>query len=248
MKYAAAISKGARLILFAAVLLLPAVPWAVRAQSMNDNFVQDDFSHRINLYDVNGKPIGIDAVETNGSPFFTPKWKQGWFRLADGRTFAGMPLKLDLEKQVVHYMRADGADVEVDRGQIRELAMLDTVSGVIVAFRFLNGLQAIDNQLQTNFYLLLDSGRVCYLESMRKEFKQDKDDFSGDRHREYKLYSDFYVLLAGKLTRIKRDAKFFLDLTTDKHDQMADFLQKKKISFKSVDDIGRFISYYNGLP
>lgn len=248
MTYPGVISKTVRLFLFAGILLLQAVPCVVRAQSMNDNFVQDNFAHRINLYDVNGRPIGIDGLETKGSPFFTPKWKQGWFRLADGRSFSGVLLKLDLEKQTVHYLRADGTDIEVDRGLIRELAMLDTLSGVTLAFRFLNGLGPIDNQSQTNFYLLLDSGKVCFLESMRKEFKQDKDDFSGDTHREYKLYSDFYVESAGKMIRIKKDANFFLELTNDKHGQMEEYLQKTKVSFRSIDDIGRFIHYYNGLP
>jgi hypothetical protein len=247
MKYAGVISARARLILFAGILL-QAVPNVVRAQTMNDNFVQDDFSHKINLYDVNGRPIGIDGIETKGSPFFTPKWKQGWFRLADGRTFSVVTLKLDLEKQVVHYLRADGSDIEVDRGQIKELAMLDTINGVIVAFRFLNGLQPIDNQSQTNFYLLLDSGKVSFLESMRKELKQDKEGFSGETHREYNLYSDFYVLSAGKMTRMRKDAKFFLQLTNDRRGQMEDYLQKTKVSFRSIDDIGRFINYYNGLP
>lgn len=238
----------ARVILIASILLLQSICYVVHGQSMNDNFVQDNFSHRINLYDVNGRPVGIDGLETKGSAFFNPKWKQGWISLADGRIFSGLPVKLDLEKQTVHYMRTDGSDVEVERGQIKELAMLDTVNGVVVAFRFLNGLQPIDNQSQTNFYLLLDSGKVCFVESMRKEFKQDKDDFSGDTHREYRFYSDFYVLSAGKMTRIKKDSKFFLDLTSDKHDQMEDYLQKNKVSFRSIDDIGRFISYYNGLP
>ncbi|HTR31612.1 MAG TPA: hypothetical protein VMH27_20210 [Puia sp.] len=241
-------SKKASVILLAGILLLQTIPCMVHGQSMNDNFVQDDYAHRINLYDVNGRPIGIDGVETKGSPFFTPKWKQGWFRLADGRTFSVVTLKLDLEKQVVHYLRADGTDIEVDRGQIRELAMLDTINGVVMAFRFLNGLQPIDNQSQTNFYLLLDSGKVSFLESMRKELKQDKEEFSGETHREYNLYSDFYVLSAGKMTRIKKDAKFFLELTNDKRGQMEDYLQKNKVSFRSIDDIGRFISYYNGLP
>jgi len=213
-----------------------------------DNFVQDDFQHKINLYDVNGRPIGNEAVETKGSPLFVTKWKLGWIRLANGSFFPGVPLKLDLEKQIAHYRRADGSDIEVAPGQVKELVMIDTIAGSTVVYRFVCGFQPIDNQSETNFYLLLDSGRVSIMESMRKVFKQDKDDFSGETHKEYKLYDDFYVFSAGKMTRIRRYPKFFLELTNEKKGQMDDYLQKTKVSFRSIEDIRRFIRYYNELP
>ncbi len=50
------------------------------------------------------------------------------------------------------------------------------------------------------------------------------------------------------MTRIKRDSRFFLELTFDKHDQMEDYLTKNKVSFRSAEDIRQFIHYYNGLP
>src|SRR6266436_5271461 len=99
-------SKKASVILFASILL-QTIPCIVNSQSL-DNFVQDDFQHKINLYDLNGHPIGNEAVETKGSPFFVTKWKLGWIRLANGSFFPAVPLKLDLEKQVAHYRRADG--------------------------------------------------------------------------------------------------------------------------------------------
>jgi hypothetical protein len=218
-----------------------------RSQSL-PNFVQDDFQHKINLYDVNGHPIVNEAVETKGSPLLLAKWKLGWVRLADGRFIPALPLKLDLQKQVVHYRRTDGTDIEVEPGQVKELTMLDTLAGVTVVYRFISGIQPIDNQSLTSFYLLLDSGKVSILESMRKVLKQEKNDISGETNSEYRLYSDFYVVSAGKMARIKRDPKFFSELTNDRQRQMNDYLQRTKISFKSIEDIRQFIHYYNGLP
>ena len=237
--------KKAPVILFAGILLLQTIPCMIHGQS---NFVQDDLQHKVILYDVDGHPIGNEAVETKGSPLFVAKWKLGWIRLADGRLFQGVPLKLDLEKQIVHYRRADGSDIEVAQGQIKELAILDTVAGAAAVYRFACGFQPIDNQSQTSFYLILDSGKVRILESMRKKINQEKDEFSGETHREYSLFNDFYVCSEGKMARIKGNAKFFLELTKDKHDQMDDYLQKTKVSFRSMDDIRQFIHYYNGLP
>jgi len=245
--YPGVTSKKAPVILFACILLLQMRPCMVYGQAQ-PNFVQDDFQHRINLYDVNGHPIGNDAVETNGSPLFIVKWKLGWIRLADSRFFPGVLLRLDLEKQVVHYKRADGNDIEVEPGRVKELAILDTVDGATVVYQFSCGYQPIGNQSETSFYLVLDSGRVSFLESLRKEIRQEKDAISGDARREYKLYDAFYVYNQGKMTRIKKDTKFFLELTFDKHDQMEAYLNKNKVSFRSMEDIRQFIHYYNGLP
>jgi hypothetical protein len=245
--YPGVTSKKVPFILFAGILLLQMIPCMIHGQGQ-PNFVQDDFQHKINLYDVNGRPIGNDAVETKGSPLFTVKWKLGWIRLADSRFFPGVLLRLDLEKQVVHYKRADGNDIEVEPGRVKELAMLDTVNGAQVVYQFSCGYQPIGNQSENSFYLVLDSGRVSFMESLRKVLRQEKDAISGDPSREYKLYDEFYIYKEGKMTRLKKDAKFFLEFTNDKHDQMEDYLSKNKISFRSMEDIRQFIHYYNGLP
>ena len=212
------------------------------------NFAQDDFQHKIILYDVDGHPIGGEAIGTKGSPLLSTKWNLGWILRADGRLLPGLPLRLDLEKQIVHYKRADGNDIEVEPGQVKEIAMIDTLSGVDVAYRFICGFPPIDNQSETSFYLLLDSGKVSLLESIRKVFKQDKNDFSGETNKEYTIYNDFYVVSNGKMTRIKKNSRFFLELTSDKRPQMEEYLQKTKVSFKSIEDIRQFIHFYNGLP
>jgi hypothetical protein len=234
------------LILFASILL-QAITCIAHSQSL-DNFVQDDFQHKITLYDVNGRPIGNEAIETKGSPLLSTKWTLGWILRADGRLLPGLALRLDLEKQMVHYRRADGNDIQVEPGQVKEVAMIDTLSGVDVAYRFICGLAPIGNQSATSFYLLLDSGKASLLESIRKVFKEDKDDLSGEAHKEYTVYNDFYVVSNGKMSRIKKDAKFFLELTNDKRPQMEGYLQETKVSFKSIEDIRQFIHFYNGLP
>jgi len=236
------------LVFLAGNFMLQLIPCRVHGQSP-PNFVQNDQAHMVSLYDVNGHPMVNPALETQGSPLFVVKWNLGWIRLADGRFFIGVPLELDLEKQEVHYKRSDGTEIEVEPGQVRQLAIMDTIAGKAVTFQFACGFAPIDNQSETNFYLLLDSGKVCFLESMRKKVYQEKDGYSvGNTRREFKLYDEFYVYNQGKMTRIKKDTKFFLELTNDKHDQMNDYLNKNKVSFRSMEDIRQFIHYYNDCP
>jgi len=240
------IRKIALLIFIAGTSLLGTASCQVYGQQP-PNFDQGS-GGKVNMYDVNGHPIVNPGVAIEGFPLFLPKWKLGWLRLADSRFFPGVPLELDLERQAVYYRRPDGTVIQVEPGQVRELGILDTIAGATVIYQFTCGFEPIDNQTETSFYLVLDSGRATFLESMRKRFYQEKDEFGGHDTREYRIYNDFYVFCRGKITRVKKDIKFFLELTSDKHEQMDDYLKKNKVSFKSDDDVRKFIHFYNGLP
>jgi hypothetical protein len=234
------------LIFLAGIFLLGTVSCPVLGQEPPK--IDQSSSGSINLYDVNGHPIVNPAAVAEGSPLFLPKWKLGWIRLADNQFFPNVALELDLERQEVHYKRADGNVIRVEPGQVKAVALLDTIAGATVVYQFACGFQPIDNQTETSLYLVLDSGRMTFLESIRKRFYQEKDEFGGNDQHEYRTYNDFYVFYQGKITRIKKDIKFFQELTSDKHDQMADYLKKNKVSFRSEEDIRQFIHYYNGLP
>jgi hypothetical protein len=233
------------LLFLAGSFLLQLIPWRVHAQ-VPPNFVPS--YQTVNVYDVNGHTMANGTTDVNGTPLFTPQWKLGLIRLADGRIFTGVPVEIDLEKQLVYYKRADGSEEEVQPGQISQVIILDTIPNGNVIYQFVRGYPPIDNQTAANFYLLLDSGKVSFLESVRKRYIEQKNDFTSETNKEYRTYEDFYVFGKGQITRIKKDEKFFLALTGDKQTLMENFIKDNKISFKSEEDIRRFLHYYNGLP
>jgi hypothetical protein len=231
-------------LFLAGSLILQLLPCGVRGQAPPSI----DLQHKFNVYDVNGHPIVNPKGEIEGTPFFIAGWKPGSIQLVDGRIFPNVQLELDLEKQTVHYRRADGNEIEIESGLVRQLTIRDTLPYSNPTYQFVCGYPPVDNQNATSFYLLLDSGKVCFLECIWKKFYEKKNEYSGETSREYRIYNDFYVYSQGKITRIKRDTKFFLALTNDKVDRMEAYLQNSKTSPRSEEDIRRFIHYYNGLP
>lgn len=238
-------TKKALLSFLFGAFFLQAISIPVAAQSVIEG---NNFDKTIRIYDANGRAMTNPALDAAGSPLFLPNWKLGWIRLADNRVFTAVPLKLDLEQQEVHYKRADGTDIDVQSGQIKQMAITDTIAGAPVVYEFLSGFTPIDDQTETSFYLLLDSGRVTLLESLRKKIFQEKNAYAGNFVKEYRLYNELYVVSNRKMIRIKWDAKFFRGLTRDKQTQMDDFLKTNTVSFKSDEDIRKFIHFYNGLP
>jgi hypothetical protein len=233
------------LFILAGGILLQLIPGRAHAQEP-PNFVPN--YQTVNVYNVNGHTMTSGGTDVNGTPLFTSLWKQGLIRLVDGRSFRAVPAQIDLEKQTVRYKQLDGSVQEIQPGLVSQVIILDTMGTVNVTFQFVSGYPPIDNQTMTNFYLLLDSGKVTFLESVRKRYIQEKNEYTTETNKEYRTYEDFYVFENGKMTRIKKDERFFLGLTNDKQSLMENFIKENKISFKSEESIRHFIHYYNGLP
>src|SRR5258708_26792967 len=86
----------------AGVLLLLLQPNAAAAQ---DAVMQNDFEHKINLYNINGKPIVNTPLDVAGTPFFLEQWKKGSIPLFNHQAFYHIPLKVDLHHQQGHFLK-----------------------------------------------------------------------------------------------------------------------------------------------
>ena len=207
-----------------------------------------DLDHKFNVYDVDGHPIVNIKTDVEGNPFFIADWRSGTIQLVDGRTYANIFVQLDLEKQTVHYKGADAAELQIGSELVRQVIIHDTLAHANPVYQFVTGLPPIDNQTANSFYLVLDTGKISFLECIWKKFYEKKNEYSGETNREYRIYNDFYIYTGGKIIRTKRDAKFFLALTNDRSAQMETYVSSNKTSFRSEEDIRRFLHYYNGLP
>jgi hypothetical protein len=116
--------------------LLETIPCRVHAQAP-PNFVPS--YQTVNVYDVNGHTMANATADVEGTPLFIPKWNLGLIRLVDGRIFTGVPVELDLEKQLVRYKRGDGSEEEVQPGLVSQVIILDTVGHANLTYPFVSG-------------------------------------------------------------------------------------------------------------
>ena len=216
--------------------------------SAQDVVVQNDFEHKINLYNVNGRPIVNSPIEAAGNPYFIDQWKFGKIKLADNQVFDHVAMKVDLEHQQIHYRSQDKKEFVIDAGVVRQVQFADSLASPTVNESFQCGFPSIDNQNEHNFYRVLTDGKITFLESMRKILHEEKDEFSGDTRKEFKLYEDYYFFQNGHMDRIRREKNYILHFMSDKDRQINEFIATNKFSFKSTEDIKRLVTYYNSLP
>jgi hypothetical protein len=215
--------------------------------SAQDPTAQSNFEHKIIVYNVNGQPMVNPYVDVAGTPFFLVPWKYGTLEMSDHAKFNNLSLRLDLQSQEVHYQKNDNTEMIIQAGSVRRITLVDSLGKSPVSYAFQCGFPPIDNQNEKNFYQILSDGKIKFLKSLRKSIHEDKDSFSGEVKKEFRLYEDYYFFVNDKLERIKKDKGYILGFMKDKVDQVGAFLQSTNVSFKSVDDIKRLVDYYNTL-
>ena len=220
---------------------------ALPAYSQHEAFTQNNAS-TIAVFDANGKPFVNPGSDIAGSPFFNERWNYGTVTLKSNAIYKKNALRLNVLTQEVHYMAETNVEMSVGTGNIKELVLTDSVLGNVTHYRFQNGFPAVDNQDEKFLYQVLTTGRLTMLVSVKKNLVTEKNDFSGETHREYRSYEQLYICLKGIMLRLKKDRVFILGLMTDPQDKMEAYVKNQRPDFHSTEDIKKIIDYYNSLP
>jgi hypothetical protein len=234
------------LVLLAGVLLflLPAsIIYAQSSASVDNDLV----NHKFALFDANGKPFLNPYNDVAGTPFFMDVWKYGIIITDNNSKFEDIQFRIDLKDQQVHFKKPDNTEWVIQPGSVRQITLFDSSGKSPLNYLFQCGFPSIDNQNEKSFYQILADGKIKFLKSLRKTVYEEKDSFSGEVRKEFRQYEDYYFLVKNNMERIKRDKEYVLAHMSDKNSQIDAFLQKNKISFKSMDDIKKLVDYYNSL-
>jgi hypothetical protein len=208
----------------------------------------------VSVFDKDGQPFHNTDAEYSGSVFFLAEWKFGRIRMRDNSGWDHIRLRLNLQAQEVHFLNRSNVEMALPKGLIREVVLLDSAApDSAVTYTFQTGFPDIDNQDEASFYRVLvsgglDSSELGLVQSIRKVVSLDKNAISGEEKKEVREYTDYYLVRNGRLKRIKKDKTFILSSMGDKKDKVSVYIADKKLNFKSIEDIGQIIRYYNGLP
>jgi hypothetical protein len=203
----------------------------------------------LSIFDKDGRPFTNPDEDVSGTPFFLPEWKYGALRLHDSVGYDHVRMRLNLQTQQVHFLNKNNLEMALPKGFIIGLILRDSsASGGPSAYTFQCGFPPIDNQDRNNFYRVLVSGRLALLESIRKVMSTEKNELSGEEKKNIRDYTDYYIFSDGVMKRMKKDKASVLALMVDKKDKVEAYATSGKLNFKSIDDIGQIIAYYNGLP
>jgi hypothetical protein len=219
-------------------------------QNGQQNWLTNSYiNESVSVFDNNGQPFVNSEADVSGSSYFLADWKYGRLRLVDSSGYDHIRIRLNLQTQEVHFLNKKNVEMVLPKGFIREVILLDSSSpGDPLMYTFKCGFPAIDNQDGSNLYQVLAGGRLELLRSTRKIVSMEKNSISGEETKEISEYTDYYLFSGGTMKKLKKDRAFILGSVGDKKDKVDAYAVAGKLNFKSIDDIGRIITYYNGLP
>lgn len=202
------------------------------------------------LNEVLGKPFNPSANnEIAGSAFFNNTWKLCLIKLKDGRHFDEVPARLNIFSQTVHYLSANfGIEMEAPAGLITELQMNDTTAdGKIETHLFSGGFKPIEKNDENTFYEVLETGKANLLLHRKVKVIETKSLGSPVADKEYQPFQEYYIIINDTLVKCRKSGSFFIELFTDKKDQVKQYIDTNKLKFKSEKDFRPLVAYYNSL-
>ncbi len=196
---------------------------------------------------MTGKPYYPTEGTINGSPFLYNDWKQCIIRLKDGRYFENVPVKLNLFNQTIHYNASAGTEMEVAPGLIDAVEIIDTSeTGTKKVRHFYSGFKPIGNNDGNTFYEALVEGKASLLLCRKIRIAEVKV-VGLATQKEYQSSEEYYVSVDSNIVKCKKSSSFFIELFTDKKDEVKKFIDDQNLKFRSEKDYRRVVSYYNSL-
>jgi len=220
----------------------------LRAQS-NFNLEGGTNGSRIVVFDNNGKIFSDPPSNIAGNPFLLQDWRSGSLILQGNKRYDSIRVRLNLQTQQVHFLNQNNVEMVLPKSFVVGLILIDSAAeGGPLTYTFQSGFPAIDNQSKDNFYRVLISGRLDLLESIRKVIVTEKNQMTEEESKEFRDYTEYYLYSDGIFKRLKKDKDFILSLMGDRKNQVEAYAQSRKLNFRSIDNIGQIVAYYDALP
>lgn len=226
-------------------LLIAAFPFTLRAQTgVGTNIpVANDF-----MYDALGRriPFGANYI-MHGSPFFGDEHCTADLKVRNSKTLVGVKTRVNLENNAVLYLDSAGVELESSVA-IDRIAFYDCTdpskNKILVS-----GLPPVDKQDESNFYVLLDSGRISLLRFTQVTFYDKQSNYgSAGIIRTFHQGDIYYAHTRSGLVKFAKEEDDVLQVLGNKRAAISSYIAKNNLKCRREADLVKVFAYYNSLP
>jgi hypothetical protein len=185
----------------------------------------------------------VDPYMSESTPFFSDRWMKSVLLLANGKTQAGLMVKLDLFENNIYYLD-DGGIENINVTPVREVILTDTTNNRV--YRFIHSSAMATTGVEPGWYELLISGSSSLYKKTVKKMMGTASQKSEDEIKPLSTSAHFYILANGNLLQVKR-VKEIPEILKDKKNELQEYIRTKKLGGKSENDMVSLVQYYNTL-
>lgn len=195
--------------------------------------------------DIVGTPVGTKPEKTFiGSEYLYKDFVKGHVLQADSTYYNNMELNYNVFTDKVVFLK-NGQEMDF-KFPVREFQIIKSTSPAQLDV-FRNGFPAFGSYTDKSYYIVLNSGKVLALKKPVKSIVENTPYGAAKVQKTVVNGEHYFILKDGKIEKIKKDKKDFLNALSDKKDALTEFIKDKKLSFKSDDDVKALFDYYNSL-
>jgi hypothetical protein len=180
----------------------------------------------------------------DGSPYFNPYWVQGNVKFRNGSTKNAIILYDEL-KDYVFYQGENEELVQFEM-PVYEFTIA-AEDGTIAHFSKFAGNGKFPDEA---FFQVLSDGKVKLLKRNSKSVSEHKEELgSAVTKRDVVDNIDYFLLIEGKVVKIKKDKKSILQTLNDgnKQQDLDNYITTNKLNLKKDSDLIKLMDYYNTL-
>lgn len=195
--------------------------------------------------DANGKPLfSRNYLNSEGSPDFSTEYCTATLTTND-KTYSGVKVKLNLLDNQVLFMDDNTekiASIPVNKIEFTSCPNLKTP----VVFR--SGYAAIDEQKQSTFYQVLDSGKAGLLKYYKITYRDERPYNSAVTTRIFNREEFYYASKPDKtISKLKKSSEDVVNVLADKKALVQAFIDQNKLKCKKEEDLVKVFNYYNSI-
>lgn len=177
-------------------------------------------------------------TDVKGSPYLQEDWAEGLVKLANGNTYANVPLKYDQVTGELIF-RDKAGKVLTFADPVREFKL----SGQL----FRSGYKVVDSNSDHTFYLVLYDGTSTLLKDARKNIIQHRAYNSATTVKSIVETPVWYLLINGQPVKVRKDKKSVLAALKTNTAELEKYISENNLNLKDDQDLARLIAYYDSI-
>jgi len=177
-----------------------------------------------------------------GNPYFFKDWVKGKITISKGVVDTTSLLKFDQVENKL-FVKGDAEDVYT----FKEVVAKFTLVGEKSTHNFECGFPKTADTDEFTYFEVFNSGKTKIARRTVKVIEEYKP-YSGAMVKQIAENQKYYLCKSGTATiPVKLDKKEILQNLSDKQKEVEDFLSKKKLNLKKIEDVTKLLDYYNSL-
>jgi len=192
---------------------------------------------------ISGRPISIQSnSEIIGTPYLLEDWNLGTVKLADGKTYQVM-MKYDEAQDKLIYKNEKEEIMEF----VNPVIGFDIKSKDGKQMKFVNGIANVPDWNAESYFQLLSDGDVKLVKKYIKTVQEAREYNAAAVKKSYVDSELYFVISNGEAKKIKANKKTILSVLANKGNEISNYIESNKISFKNDADLSNVFNHYNSI-